>query len=153
MHDGLRQVLVRQVESGLADLAGTNFTALIPITEEVLNQLLRMSGRMRRDVYLSIEDANRLVVRYGVFHVAARVAGVTMTPSPLVHLRLSSTVIAWMLHAVGGSWLRIRGRDVSIDLSGASAFGAHRSLWQHVRDMQVTTSPGIMQLHVVFAVR
>lgn len=122
-------------------MAGT-----IPLTQGLVNDLLRNGSGPTRDVTLEIHAANKIVVQYGAFHVEAVLAdAVELGASPILGLTLASTVVAWsvkrMLHVPG---LAVEGKRITVDLAAVEALGDYRELWPHIKSVKLATEPGVL---------
>jgi hypothetical protein len=148
----LHAIFERELQNGVAGLRGTNVAGVVPLTQALLNDLLRNSGSTARDVTLEIHPANRVVVHYGAFHVEAVLADVMeLGASPTLSLTLASTVIAWtMKRTLNMPGLHIEGKRVTFDLGTVDAVRAYRQLWPHIKSVKLGTEAGV--LTVVFEI-
>jgi hypothetical protein len=148
----LLAILERELHNGAAALRGTNVAGVVPLTQALLNELLKNSSNTARDVTLEIHPANRVVVHYGAFHVEAVLADVMeLGPSPAVSLTLASTVIAWtMKRTLDMPGVHIEGKRVTFDLGTVDALNAYRQLWPHIKSVKFGTEAGV--LIVVFEI-
>jgi hypothetical protein len=148
----LLNIFERELQSGARGLRGMNVAGVVPLTQPLLNELLKNSGSAPRDVSLEIHAANKIVVHYGAFHVEAVLDDVMkLGTSPTISLTLASTVIAWtMKRTVNMPGLQIDGKRVTVDIGAVDALRGYRELWPHIKSVKLGTEPGV--LTVVFEI-
>jgi hypothetical protein len=148
----LLNIVERELQNGARGLRGTNVAGVVPLTQALLNDLLKNSASAAREVTVEIHPANRIVVHYGAFHFEAVLADVMeLGASPTLSLTLASTVIAWtMKRTLNMPGLQIEGKRVTFDVGAVDALRAYRELWPHIKSVKLGTEPGV--LIVVFEV-
>jgi len=149
-------ILRREAATGFPGFAGARVRATVPLTQVLLNELLRRVPGVPPGLVLDIQAGNRLVVRYGLVHAAATLAPEALVGDgpPQILLELESTMIAWTLSkAVAVKGLRITGRRVTIDTGALESLSPYRDYWRHVERLHLQTTAGVVHVEVEAAVR
>src|SRR5688500_279392 len=111
-------VLLRELQSGGAALAGTAAAGAIRIAEADLNDAIAPVAAASR-FKLELHGDNRVLVRFGVFHATVVLPPPSdLSQSSALTFSLGSIAIAWALKAVVKQpYVRIHGRHVIVDLA------------------------------------
>lgn len=147
------EVFERELQTGGRSFRGTHVAGTIPLTQVVVNELLKSSSGPARDVSLEIHGANKMIVHYGAFHVEAVLAdAVELSASPTLSLHLASTVVAWTVkRTVNMPGVTVEGKRIIVDVGAVDALSGYRALWPHIQSVKFGTEPGV--LNVFFEVR
>jgi hypothetical protein len=149
----LRAFVREDAPGGLAQLKGMRLTGEIPLREGVINDALR-SHTPWRDLMMSVEDRNQIVLRKGLFHVTATLDETVDTGhTPRIRLRLASAVIAWTVgRLVRLPYLTVDGQIVTIDLGAMPPVLEWEPVLRHLRRATLRTTRGMLQVQFDWSV-
>ena len=151
--EGIADLLQREAAAGFPRLVGTRLAGTLPVTEAVLNDLIRRSPRLPPGLAVEVLDANRLVARYGIISATAVLDEEVRVGrrAPQVTFELASAMVAWAVkQAVRLPAIRFEGRRVTIDLGALDGVDATHPFWSHLQRGRLRTTPGL--LHIDFEV-
>ena len=146
----VRQILLREISTGMSRLVGTRATAAIHVSETALRQALLHIQTLPPTLTVRILPENRIVVGYGAVHATAVLPA--QMNLPRIDLELRSMVVAWALRAVAMPAVSVSGRRVTFDLGQLHGLRDFAQIWPHFRAVQVATADGTLVVHVDFAV-
>lgn len=152
----LLTTLRREAATGFPAFAGARVHAAVPLTQVLLNEVLRRVEGVPPGLVLDVQPGNRLVVRYGLVHATAALDPDALVGDgpPKILLELDSTMIAWTLSkAVAVKGVDISGRRVTIDLGALDRLTPYRDYWRHIERLRLQTTAGVVHLDVEAAVR
>ena len=141
--------LRHETQTGFRSFQGAQIQGTFPLTEALLNRLLRSSpNNVVSNLHIEIKAANQFVVTYKMFHATATLGMEVQLPDrPQVHLRLASRVVAWGLaSALKVPHVRFDGTHVTVDLSAFKAIRDYHHIWKHLRPLRLTTVPGKLNI-------
>jgi len=143
----VRAFVREDAPGGLAQLKGMRLTGEIPLREGVINDALR-SRTPWRDLMISVEDRNQIVLRKGLFHVTATLDETVDTRhTPRIRLRLASAVIAWTVgRLVRLPYVTLDGQIVTIDLGAMPPVREWEPVLRHLRRATLTTTRGVLRV-------
>jgi hypothetical protein len=142
-------VLQQEAATGFRRLAGTQLRGTVPLTQALLNGVLRQIRQVPSGLQLEIQAANRIVVRYGVVQASGVLHEVVRVGqhAPQITVELASSIIAWTLkQTLKMAAVRIDGRRVTIDLGALEGMAAYRQYWPYLQSIRVRTTPGRLQV-------
>ncbi len=152
----LEAILKREAANGFEGLAGARLRATVPLSQVVLNDVLRQVRGVPQGFALDLQPDQVLMVRYGLVHARAvldpevRMGG----GAPTITLELASTVIAWTLsRALRLEGVRFAGRRVTIDLGALDGLHGYRAYWRHLDSVRLQTTAGYLHADLAVAVR
>ena len=153
MTTGLSGILSREAENGLPNLAGTRLSASLALGEASLVDALRQFTTVPAGFGLHLRERNRVALTFAQFRAGATIGEAVDVQRPRLVLTLDSTVVAWTLRLfLRRPGVQVAGRSVSFDLAQLRAFQTYRRTWAHVRAVKVSTSTGLVRLHLDIAV-
>ncbi|MFN2447645.1 MAG: hypothetical protein ABR606_18925 [Vicinamibacterales bacterium] len=143
------RTLEREAATGWRRLSGTHIAGAVHIDQTIANETLQAHRPEARDVRLEFEDANTIIVRYRRLRFRAWLdEEMDLAGSPRVRVRLASMLLGWTLtRALTLPYVRVQGRWVIVDVGALPATDEYRAMWQHVRSVRFTTSPGKLVVH------
>jgi hypothetical protein len=126
----------------------------VRVSAATLNELLNIDGSRLRGATVEVRPDNQVVFRQGVVRATLTLPhAVEVGTSPRATLSLASVVVALALKALlHQPYVQIQGRHLTIYLAEVPALQAWRTVWPHVRSVEVTTERDGVSLRVVFAV-
>ena len=156
----LQRILQHLLATGFGDIAGTRVFATIPITESLLNQLIRETmppDLPVRDVSIRPEDGNVLSVR--LTPRAMLIPAITLKvnierqpdipTSPVLVLRLATMPgilglagAALPLERMLPPGVRMQGEVIMVDLQAMARQHGFEGYFHHLRQLRVTTDRG-----------
>jgi hypothetical protein len=144
-------VLREEAKAGFPRLIGTFLAGTLPLSQVLINDVLRRLPQAPPGLALDVLPANRVVARYGFVRATVVLEEHVRVGDgpPQITVRLASAVVAWTL-----GWLlrvpavRMAGRRVTIDLGALDGMAAYRPYWSLLRRVELRTTPG--QVHVDF---
>jgi hypothetical protein len=138
----------------LAQLIGTRGDGTIQISEAALNEALTKARTQGTPMSIALLPNNVVHVTYGVFreHVALP-RSINPAVSPSLTVQLSSWMVAIGLGMlVRQPYIRMRGRQVTIDLAEIPALQPWRALWSHIPVLTFETLPGALRVGFAIAI-
>ena len=119
-----------------------------------LNELLNIEGSRVRGATVEVRPDNQVVFRHGVVRATVTLPhAVEVGSSPRATLSLASVMVALALKALlRQPYVQVQGRHLTIHLAEVPALHALRSVWPHVRRVEVATEREVVRLRVVFTV-
>lgn len=146
----LADVLRAEVRAGLPRLRGGRVAVFVPVSQRVIDTVLRLVPGVPHDLAIDVGDDRRVQVRYGVFHANARLhPTAVLVPTPVILLELASQLVAWGLRrAPLPPFVRIAGRHVEIHLADVPALREAAPLWRHVEQITFDSTPGRLEVRV-----
>jgi hypothetical protein len=124
------------------------------VSAAALNELLNIEGSRVRGATVEVRPDNQIVFRHGVVHATVTLPhAVEVGASPRATLSLASVMVALALKAMlRQPYVQIHGRHLTIHLAEVPALHSLRTVWPHVRRVEVATEPEGVRLRVVFTV-
>jgi hypothetical protein len=146
----LAHLLNAEVASGLSRVRGGRVSVQVPIRQHVVDELLRVLPGMPPDVAVTLGDAGRLQVRYGLFHANARLhPAARLTPAPVVTVELASQMLAWALQrAPLPPFIQVSGRLVHVHLARVPELERAAPLWPHVEHLAISSIRGQLDVRL-----
>jgi hypothetical protein len=138
----------------LAQLDGTHVEGIFRVSAAALNELLNIDGSRLRGATVEVRPDNQVVFRHGVVRATVTLPhAVEVGSSPRATLSLASVVVALALRALlHQPYVQIQGRHLTIHLAEVPALQSLRTVWPHVRSVEVATEREGVRLRVVFTV-
>jgi hypothetical protein len=140
------KIVDKEARSGFPRIRGARLSATVPISQEVMDRMLR-----KLPLRVEIQEQNRIFVSYGVIRAAAQI--VRVTPELTVVLSaswLSRTALRGVLAWKPGLQRYIAAQDgfVYILCSQIPRIARYRYWWQHLSEIQARTVPGQLVLDI-----
>lgn len=137
-------MLSEEAKAGFPRLRGAHFRANIPLSQDVLNRLLRNA-----QIQLEPQEGNRILISYRVFRFAAELVLITRELDVLLSLSWWSrsairAALAWKPQLQG--YLSQQDRFVSIHCGRISAVRKYEYLWRHISQVRARTVSGRLEL-------
>ena len=138
----------------LAQLTGTHLEGTLNVSAAALNELLNVKGSRLRGATVEVQPDNEIVFRHGVVRATVTLPhAVEVGSSPRATLSLNSVMVALALKALlRQPYVQVQGRHVTIHLAEVPALQSLRTVWPHVRRLEVATEREAVRLRVVFTV-
>jgi hypothetical protein len=156
----MRRTLQQIAQSDFSDLKGTHIAGALPISQAAINAALREQIAKRRspiqELHVTIYGSNRLQIgiKVGVgpftkwFRPELTVAEQAVwSGSPMMLFTITSAhygPIAWLIELLGKKALPagvlMRGREVTIDFAVLPQTSRFREYFQHIKQIDITTS-------------
>lgn len=151
---GLSELLQTELQGGLPHVRGGRADMYLPIRQGVIDTVLRLLPGVPADMVVAIGPERRVQVRYGVFHVNARLhRSVAFVPGPVVVLELASQLVAWGLRSAPlPPFVRLNGRQMEVHLAEVPALRPVAALWRHVQGITFDSTPGQLDVRVAVEV-
>jgi hypothetical protein len=157
------KTLDEEIGSGLPRLRGSVVTGMLPVPEEFLNQAARSGHGALREVRIEIQADNHVIVRHQRWpvEVTAVLAGaVEAGPSPRLSARLLVNRLLWtwtLLPLISRMftmppYVRFHDTVITVDLADLPGLGDYRTWLPHVREVTLTTAPGILYVRFHLAI-
>lgn len=154
--NGLLTVLQREAAAGFPGFAGARVQATVPLTQVLLNDLLRRLDGVPPGLVLDVQPDNRVVLRYGLVRATVALAPEALVGDgpPQILLELESTMIAWTLSkAIAVPGVRFSGRRVTIDVGALERLAPYRDYWRYIERLHLHTTAGVVHVELEAAVR
>jgi hypothetical protein len=138
----------------LAELTGTHVEGTLRVSAAALNELLNLEGSRLRGATVEVRSDNEVVVRHGVVRATMTLPhAVEVGSSPRATLSMASVMVALALKALlRQPYVQVHGRHLTIHLAEVPALRSLRTVWPHVRRVEVATEREGVRLRVVFTV-
>jgi hypothetical protein len=151
----LLDLIDAELRTGLARLEGTRLSAEFPLRQRVIDELLRLLPGVPSNVSIAVGPDQHVQVRYGSVHANARLhPEVTLAPTPILTLTLSSQLIAFALGRLTlPPFVRLSGRDVTIQLAEIPACADLSGVWPHVEQIGIESAADGLAISVRLFVR
>ena len=148
------QVFERELAIGCPGLRGTRVTGTVPITQAVVNDILRASDGASRHVQVEIHPANRIVLHYSALHVEAVLDdALVVGEAPTLSVRLESAIVAWTLkRSLTIPGVQLDGRHITVNLGAVEALHPYRQLFPHIKAVTFATSEGLLNVRFELAI-
>lgn len=145
----LADVLRAEVLGGLRRLRGARVSAVVPVRQAVLDEVVRLVPGLPPDLAIALGGERHVQVRYGVFHANGRLAPGFSGRAPSLTVELASQLVAWGLQRLSlPPFVAVRGRLVHVDLTRVPALADLAPLWPHVEAVSFASIPGRLDVRL-----
>jgi len=137
-------------------VSGAVVSCAIPVSERVLNELA--SGSSGKVFDVRVAEGNRLTASArGPFGITLPVDVTVVGVDGELNLTLEFNGLAGKAISLFGGWLPLATRDsagrLRFALGDLPPLAPSRGYLQHLQSVSITTRPGVLQVHLVLAVR
>ncbi len=142
------ELLLAELRGGLPRLQGARLSLVVPVRQVVIDEVLPLLPGLPPGVSVILGAAQQVQVRYGAFHVNARLRpSVDLRPAPVLTLELSSQLVAWGLQRASlPSFVRVSGRHLQIWLAEIPALHEVAAFWPHVEAITCASTAGGLEI-------
>ena len=148
------ELIEREARTGFLRFYGMRLSGSIPVTQDVLNELLSLSEGVPKRLRVEIERDNRLVARLGLVQATATLQSPAALDGRTVTLELASSIVAWTVSQyLSASFITIAGRVISIDLARVPGIAPWRASLAHLERMTFSTQPGVVTVNFDWRVK
>jgi hypothetical protein len=139
------EFIERDARAGFPRFPGMHLIGSIPVSQDLLNEMLSQSVHVPKGLRVEIESGNRIVARLGLVQATATLHSPAALDGRTITLELSSSIVAWTISQyVRAPFITIAGRIITIDLASVPALAPWQALLAHLERIMFSTQPGVL---------
>ncbi len=139
------EFIERDARAGFPRFPGMRLFGSIPVSQDVLNEVLSQTGHVPKGLRVEIRNGNRLVAHLGVVWATAIVHSPAALDGRTVTLEIASSIAAWAISRhLRPSFLTIAGRIITIDLARVPALAPWQASLAHLERIMFSSEPGVL---------
>ena len=141
------ELVEREARAGFPRFSGMRLSGSIPVTQDVLNEVLSQIEHLPKGLRVEIESGNRVVARVGVVQAAATLQSPAALDGRTITLELASSIVAWTVSQyLRAPFITIAGRVITIDLARVPALLPWQASLAHLERLTFSTQPGMLTI-------